>query len=138
MNREAPLAKSRQRADSTSDSNAIAAATVETWRQIAAQLGPVIGARGVEVLFDRALHRIGAPFPWLATTENPGDSGSMLQNLKAQLASQPTAVATRVSSELFTSFTELLENLIGKSLTERLIAPVLALPSPTSAQGTAP
>jgi hypothetical protein len=118
-----------------------AGATVEvtaaTWRLVAAQLAPVIGERGFEVLFRRALHMTSTTFPWLAVGANPGGSGSPLPSLEGCLARQDPATAAEASYTLLLTFTELLTALIGESLTTRLLAPVWASPSLSSAQESA-
>jgi hypothetical protein len=52
-----------QRAGRLPDAHATAEATAVTWRLVAAQLTPVIGARGLDVLFSRALHLASVEFP---------------------------------------------------------------------------
>jgi hypothetical protein len=105
-------------------SGATANATAATWRLVAAQLAPVIGGRGLEVLFDRALRITSATFPWLAVG-NAGGSAAPLPDLVAErLACQRPAEAAEASYMLFLTFTELLMNLIGESLTARLLTPV--------------
>lgn len=129
--REAIRIMLMQRTGSASDTNAIAQATVDIWHQMAAQLAPVIGARGVEVIFSRALHQISSAFPWLAIAGDQGDIAARLATLKAHFAGQDTATAAHGSSALLWTVTELLATLIGESLTERLLDPVWA-PSPAS------
>ena len=117
--------------------DATVSATAATWRLVAAQLAPVIGARGFEVLFGRALHMTGTTFPWLEVGANRGGSGSPLPSLEGCLARQDPATAAEASHALLLKFTELLTTLIGESLTTRLLAPVWASPSLSSAQESA-
>lgn len=126
-----------QRARSLPEVNAIPEATATTWRMMEAQLVPVIGARGLDVLFRRALHRTTAAFPWIAISVDHGGSAGPLPGLMASLASQPTAAAAEAAYALLLTFTELLATLIGESLTERLLAPVWARQSLPSVQETA-
>lgn len=120
------------------DASAIAEATLNTWRQVADRLAPVIGARGVDALFSRSLHVTSKTFPWLAMSGNDGSSAALLTSLKLRLASQETAAAAEASDALLVNFTELLATLIGASLTERLLAPVWLPPPPESEQESAP
>jgi hypothetical protein len=121
------------------DASAIAEATLDAWRQVAARLAPVIGARGVEALFGRSLHVTGKAFPgFVATAGNDGNGAALLAGLKACLAAQEPAVAAAAGQALLVNFTELLATLIGASLTERLLAPVWLPPSPESERETAP
>ncbi|MGK2941209.1 MAG: hypothetical protein ACSLFJ_05960 [Immundisolibacter sp.] len=111
-----------QRAGSASDTNAIIDATVDIWRQMATRLAPVIGARGVDVIFSRALHQTSSAFPWLAIAEDDHrDIALRLASLKAHIAGQDTATVVQGSSALLSAVTELLASLIGEPLTARLL-----------------
>ena len=122
------------RAGDAPDASAIAEATASTWRQMTALLTPVIGARGVDVIFRRALSLTSKVFPWLAIGEEHGDSAALLVSLKVQLAGRDTATATEVACTLMVTFIELLTTLIGKSLTARMLSPVWVSPLPPSEQ----
>ena len=106
--------------------DATAEATAATWRLVAAQLAPVIGSRGLEVLFGRALHVTSTTYRWLAVSEDRGGSADALPSLAQCLARQDPATAAEASDKLLLTFTELLTTLIGESLTTRLLAPVFA------------
>jgi hypothetical protein len=123
-----------QRTGHLPDADATAEATAVTWRLVAAQLTPVIGARGLDVLFSRALHQSSVEFPWLASAVDRGGSASPLPSLMVCLAGQLASSAADASYTLLLSFTELLTALIGESLTTRLLAPVWAAPSFSSGQ----
>jgi len=99
-------------------------ATAATWRLVAAQLAPVIGARGLEVLFDRALHLTSTTYRWLAVSKDGSGSADPLPSLAECLLRQDPATAAEASYTLFLTFTDLLTTLIGESLTTRLLAPV--------------
>jgi hypothetical protein len=114
----------------------VAEATLIIWRRMAALLAPVIGVRGVDVLFSRALQLTSKAFPCLAIAGAQGDSAVLLANLKAKLAANATNDAMEAGHALLVTFTELLSTLIGESLTERLLSPVLASPAPISEQET--
>ena len=134
--REAIRAALMCRAGNAPDASMVAEATLNIWHQITAWLAPVIGARGVEVLFSRSLHLTSSAFPWLVNAGDHGDNAALLAGLRACLTGSAANVATEASYTLLVTFTELLSTLIGESLTERLLRPVWALPSPTSAQET--
>ena len=127
----------KQRTGSVPNASATSEATATTWRLVETQLVPVIGARGLDVLFRRALHQTTTAFPWLAIAVDRGGSAGPLPSLMACLAAQHTAAAAEGAYALLLSFTELLATLIGESLTERLLAPVWAHPSLPSEQETA-
>lgn len=138
MDREAIRRTLAWGAGEAPDASAIAEATLNTWRQVADRLAPVIGARGVDALFSRSLHVTSKTFPWLAVTGNDGNGTALLASLKLRLAGQETAAVAQASDALLVNFIELLTTLIGASLTERLLAPVWAPPPPESEQESAP
>jgi len=112
----------------------IAAATAISWRLVTEQLSPVIGTRGFDVLFNRALHQTSAAFPWLVGALDQEGVADPMQSLLPCLGGQPTEVATEASCALLVRFAELLATLIGESLTIRLLAPVWASPLLSSRQ----
>lgn len=124
------------RAGDTPDANAIAEATLSTWRQVEVRLTPVIGERGVDVLLDRTLHLTSAVFPWLAFAGNQEDRTAALSYVRTCLAGNQTNIAMEASYTLLMNFVNLLMTLIGESLTERLLSPVWVPPLPASEQET--
>ena len=130
LRRDAIRASLAQRAGDDPDASAIAQATLDIWQQVAERLEPVIGARGVDALLGRALYLTSRSFPWLAMTGNGGESPILLASFQTRLAGGETIAAAQAGHALLATFTELLANLIGESLTERLLAPVWVAPSP--------
>ena len=116
------------------DSICIAEATLDTWHRMAALLAPVIGSKGVDVLFSRALHLTGAAFPWLPNAGDHESSLALLADLKKHLADHEAGVAAEASCALLVNFIELLATLIGEALTERLLAPAWTPPLAVSEQ----
>ena len=102
----------------------IARAAFDLWRQVAARLEPVVGARGVDVLFGRSVELTTKAFPWLAIAGAYGNSASSLERLQARFEGRETPVAADACYALLATFTELLAGLIGESLTERLLGVV--------------
>ena len=121
------------RAAGAPDAGAIAEATLGIWRQMAARLAPMIGARGVDALFVRSLYLTTSSFPWLAVAGDHGDSAALLASLKVRFAGRETDVAMEASYNLLATFTELLTTLIGEYLTERLLGSVW-VPAPQESQ----
>ena len=115
-----------------SDASALAAATVATWSQISARLYPLIGARGVDTLFNRTLFLTSVSFPWLVVAGDSEHATAPLDGLRGRLARQDAPVATAASCEFLFTFTDLLATLIGDSFTDRLLDPVWAPPLPVS------
>ena len=118
-----------KRTGAAPDARTIAEATLSTWHQVSVRLTPVIGVRGVEALFSRSLYLTALTFPWLVLAGEQEDNTVLLAIFRARLESQEPAVVTEASYVLLVTFTELLETLIGESLTDRLVGPVWASPS---------
>ncbi len=108
------------------DTEALAEASMNMWREIAFQLGPIIGEGGVGSLYARSLHLTSARFPWLAAVQT-GLKGRAQQtdwpfmDLRASLESHTPAEIGAASSAHLVAFIELLASLIGDSLTARLL-----------------
>jgi hypothetical protein len=128
--REMIRKKLAQCAGNPADANTIAAATVDLWLQISARLVPVLGARGVEVLFGRTLYLAGSSFSWLGGAGDRGRGTPSIDVIRARLGRQEAAVAAPAACEFLFLFTVLLATLIGNSLTDRLLGPVWALALP--------
>jgi hypothetical protein len=124
------------RAGTTPDAGMVVEATFNIWRQMATLLAPIIGTRGVEVLFNRSLQLTSRAFPCLVIIGDHGDNAALLTNLRKNLAACATNDAMEAGHALLVTFTELLSTLIGDSLTRRLLSPVWAFPSPKSEQET--
>ncbi len=106
--------------------------TPSTWEHLEAQLSPVIGAIGVDVLFRRSLELTSANYPWLAPTAKAADCAAMRASLDALLAERATDAVAEVENAVLTTFVELLTNLIGQSLAERLLSAGWSPSSPTA------
>jgi hypothetical protein len=104
------------------------------WRDVTERLAPMIGGRGVDALASRALGLTTRLFPWLGPPGTHRDGTGPLAGLQARLEAQDPSVATEASVALLVAFTDLLETMIGASLTDRLLDPVWAAPPPASAK----
>jgi len=127
-----------RRAGPHADARAVAQASLQLWLHMAAQLEPVIGARGVDALFGRALHLTGKAYPWLTGPGPGGGSALSLDLVRQRLEEQAAGHATGAACALLTAFTELLATLIGDSLTNRLLAPAWEPPAADTQQDLAP
>lgn len=107
----------------------IADAAVAIWDAVDAALSPVIGHRGCAALYRRSLHVSLTDFPWLQPAYEgataPGDFASLHHALSAQ--SGPQAAAAH--DALLRTFQDLLADLIGRSLTQRLLQAAWDSPS---------
>ena len=99
----------------------IADASVAIWGAIDAALSPVIGTRGSAALYKRSLHLARSDFPCLepayARAMLPGDFSA----LRAALAEQTGTQAAAAHDAALQTFHNLLAELIGRSLTQRLL-----------------
>lgn len=123
-------------ADPFGDVAAAAALQLATWGEIEVALTPIIGQQGVAALYRRSVHLKTGSHPWLsALIENSasnnsagntigstsGGGGIDLDALRSVLLRQDAAVASAAGDAVLRTFFELLTNLIGASLTERLL-----------------
>ncbi len=106
------------------DARHVARAAVTIWRAIDDALSPVIGLRGSSALYRRSLHLARGAYPCLAAayegTSQPGDFSA----LEAALAQQTSMDAASAHDTLLQTFHDLLADLIGRSLTQRLLQAV--------------
>jgi hypothetical protein len=102
------------------DAPRIADRAVAIWRDIDAALSPIIGPRGVAALFKRSLLLTGTAHTSLVTAHDGADTLGDFAALRAILEQQSSANAIATNGALLQKFSDLLSNLIGESLTERL------------------
>jgi hypothetical protein len=105
------------------DAEQLADAAVATWHDIWIALSPVIGAAGVAALFQRSVFLIMAEYPWLANVSDPPPAGEF-NSLRRELSQRRQADAAAANAALLQSLAQVLGNLIGASLTTRLLQPV--------------
>lgn len=103
----------------------VAAAAADMWRSIYADLSKVIGSRGMYALYQRSLHLTCVPFPWLCTVRDADAHAGEFDPLREALSQHSSTTALAANSTLLDNFRNLLSNLIGGSLTERLLSAVL-------------
>ena len=102
---------------------------VSVWRDIDTALAPIIGHRGVAALFGRSLHLTRADYPWL-TAQNANTPDRIdFALLQSALSEQTSTDVVALNDALLRKFAELLSNLIGVSLTELLLRPVVDIHS---------
>ncbi|WP_426106610.1 hypothetical protein [Massilia sp. TSP1-1-2] len=106
-----------------------ASCTVETivaaWEGIDSVMRRIIGKGGFNALFFQSIEVTGQSYPWLATLSQDGHPDMDLMALRALLLKQDTIDFAAASDALLSSFLNRLVDLIGLSLTERLLRPVL-------------
>lgn len=99
---------------------------LQPWRRIAQQLCPLIGESGFCALFGRAIHMVGPDHAWLSPQQACRSPDQLFGLLEERMALVDIARATAANEILLRTFTQLLETLIGKALTERLLASATA------------
>ena len=99
------------------------------WRDVDAALSPIIGQRGVAALFKRSLVLIDPAHISLVTAHDDLDALGDFAALRATLEQQSSANAIATNGALLQKFSDLLINLIGESLAERLLHSVWDNPS---------
>ena len=121
--------------DAAASSAQIAKLAGRVCQEIELALVPIVGQRGVAALFARSLQLSVKTHPWL----NGGENGAALAFNAAAFCSalsaqaRPDAVAG--ACLLLQTFCELLANLVGRALTDRLLrTPWLTFLSGTAAQ----
>jgi len=111
-----------QRAGENPSAARIAEAVVATLRAISAILTPMIGQEEVSALYRRSLHLCTSFHPCL--TDTYGSANEDLARLRCLLEQQDIDTATIYGNELLSTFYELLNSLIGTSLSEHLLRSV--------------
>lgn len=101
----------------------IAGAVVATWQAVDAALAPVIGVRGVAALYGRSLYLVRSAHPWLAALHQGPLTEMDLDLLAAALAQQHGASAAAGAGDQLQSLYQLLDSLIGPTLTGQLLGP---------------
>jgi hypothetical protein len=99
----------------------VARAIVLIWGEIDATLSPILGPRGVAMLYKRSLVLAGVAHGWLPRVDEPLPTAVDLAPLRAALIQQGNTVAIDGGSAFLRTFYELLSSLVGPSLTERLL-----------------
>jgi hypothetical protein len=102
----------------------IAVTAVSTWLAVSAALSPIIGERGVAALYKRSLYLSRIDYPWLAAAHEGERASEQYACLQAALSQQTSSNAAAANAALLQTFHDLLTDLIGGSLTERLLRSV--------------
>lgn len=95
---------------------------LQRWHWLAEQLSPLVGERGFCVLYGRAARLTLPDYGWLTASPPPASTASLIDTLRADLASVDEHIADAANTDLFTTFTKLLNAMIGEALTNRLLA----------------
>ena len=113
-----------QRVGDAAPAAAIGSTLFEIWGEIDAVLSPILGERGVALLYKRSIFLAMHDHPWLAITHEGAHTAMHVEGLETAFAGQSNPDAAAAGQALLLKFHELLGSLIGPSLTERLLHPV--------------
>lgn len=111
------------KADACTDTDragGIAAMAAAAWLRIAEVVAPLIGMRGLQVLYLHSLRLTSRIHPCL-TAADTGPDETAFERLKTLLADCGPREALAAANALLINFIELLATLIGESLTEQLL-----------------
>jgi hypothetical protein len=92
-------------------------------------LSTVIGQRGSAALYERSLHLAQAAYPWLGAAYESAAEPRRFGALHAALVQQTPEHAAAAHDFLLHTFVTLLTDLIGASLTRRLLQAAWEPPS---------
>lgn len=98
---------------------------IRSWKEIDRVMRPIIGKGGAEALFHRSIEITAQTYPWLAAASTDAQPAMDLGALHRILSKQDTSHFAGAGDTLLLHFHYLLTNLIGLSLTDRLLRPVL-------------
>ena len=99
----------------------LTALAIEAFEQLTLHLSPLVGEPGVRALLARSAARSGLTFFWLAGTIPLTPPDAPWDALRRALVQQDPRTLRDGFIELMSTFLELLETLIGKTLVRRLL-----------------
>ena len=106
----------------------IAESAAALWQEVDRALSPIIGALGVNAIYRRSVNVIRAHYPWLHGAYEEATDGEPFAVLKSAFKQQSPMMAATANGALLQAFYNVLEQLIGGSLTTRLLEPALNKP----------
>lgn len=107
------------------DAEDIADTIVSAWGNISVVFQSVIGRQGITALFHRTIEVSALSYPWLAEAIKEAAPSIDLERLRSVLLKQDMIHFAEASDSMLQQFYGILTELIGLSLTERLLRPVL-------------
>jgi len=109
-----------RRAGAAAGAQALAAAALRAYEDLARVSAPLIGQVGVDALTGRAVHLAQRESPCLVPTP-PEQAHETFAEVMVCLERQDPAVATEAAGAVLTAFTGLLVTFIGEAITVRLL-----------------
>jgi hypothetical protein len=106
--------------DELTDTERFAELAIAEWTGVFDALTPIIGLGGIAALYQRSILLKIPEYPWLATAIDPATSGTFA-SLHLAYSQQQHSEAAAANRALLQALVQLLDNLIGSSLTQRLL-----------------
>ena len=110
-----------QHEGSAAGAEALAAAALRAYDDLAEVSAPLIGQVGVDALTGRALYLAQQEYSWLVDAREPGQTHEPFAQVIVSLERQNPAVATEGAAAVFAIFAGLLVTFIGEPLTAGLL-----------------
>jgi hypothetical protein len=112
----------------------VADAAVQAWMRASAELGPLIGMEGVRAVYARCLLLAREGFPWLPPAEIATSQMKALGDLREALEGRGPADAYAAITALLFNVADLLDRMIGESLTIHMLDSAWGhvVPNPTN------
>jgi hypothetical protein len=90
---------------------------IDSWEQMATEIISIVGEGGFASLYTRSLLLSKASFPWLESGINTAQNPAYFHALKETYAVQQPGQVKAANRLLLTTFTGILQSLIGEQLT---------------------
>lgn len=116
-------ARQAERLQESQEIQGVAKDVAEFFRHALAALSPVIGEKSVSVLYKQTLFLNRVKHPWLSAAYGDLADAAVFLSLQETISRQSLSNARAAVSDVVSVFHELLHNLIGISLTHRLLGP---------------
>lgn len=110
--------------DKSADVNAVTDTMVTLCQQVAQRVDPIIGMHGTEVIFNRSIKLTGQDYPWLVLPDKQSNSADKIHDFLKAFEYKHANQVSSASYRLLLTFSQILIDLIGESLTSRLLNPV--------------
>jgi hypothetical protein len=107
------------------NSEQIVSLLILRFRMISDALGPVIGHGGVTALFERSLYIVGDRYAWIQDLRIHANTGKAFSSIAPVFALRTMQEAADAAVLIVSEFCDLLAGMVGYSLSERLLRPVL-------------
>lgn len=95
------------------------------WKELDRAMQSIIGKVSINALFHRCIEITSADYPWLAAASTGAQSAINFELFSATFSKQDPVHVAAAGDLLLLNFHHLLADLIGSSLTERLLRPLL-------------